>query len=300
MSVDRANPPEGELGTIKSKSFVEPCSTPARRIDVGGLKMNVVTAGAGRPIVLIHGLGWDHTLWGRQIARLNAAYLVVAGDTRGHGETDKPAGPYSITKFVGDWTALLDRLELSSALILGFSLGGMIAQQLALSRPDLVGALILVNTACRAPAIGRAHMNERLAVMKLNGARAAAEVAARSVFSESWRNAHPDQLADFVSWREGQDQKALREVMRATADFDVTSEIPTIKVPTLLITSLGDQLMPPQAQASIAELIVGAEHIKVAEAGHMVSIEKPVQFDAILDDFLARRWQPLGPDRTIT
>jgi len=278
---------------VKLKSFVEPCTAAARRIDVGGFTMSVVVAGSGRPIVFLHGLGWDHTLWGRQIERLSQHYKVVAADTRGHGETDKPPGPYSIEQFTSDWIALLDKLTLSSALIVGFSLGGMIAQCIALRRPDLVGALVLAGTACRVPAVGQEHMNARLEAMKARGPRAAAEVAGRSVFSEGWRNAHPEQFADFIEWRVGQDQAALLEAMRAVGEFDVCAELPKLKVPILVVTSLGDELMPPQEQGRIAKLVPGAELVTIEAAGHMVSIEKPRQFDAALDDFLARHWSAL-------
>jgi 3-oxoadipate enol-lactonase len=285
------------MGPTKLKSFVEPCPVPARRIEIGGLAMNCVTAGAGRPIVFIHGLGWDHTLWGRQIERLRGRYRVIAADTRGHGETDKPEGPYTIEQFVADWASLLDKLAVSSALIVGFSLGGMIAQRLALLRPDLVGSLVLVSTTCRVPAVGREQMNERLAAMKASGARAAAEVAAKSVFSAAWRSEHPGQLDDFIAWRAGQDQAALREVMRAVANFDTAAELCNIKVQTLVVTALGDKLMPPQAQASLAQLVAGAQQVHIHDAGHMVSIEKAHQFDAALDDFLARHWTPRAPSR---
>jgi 3-oxoadipate enol-lactonase len=285
------------MGPTKLRSFVEPCPVPAQRIDVGGLGMNYVVAGVGRPIVFLHGLGWDHTLWGRQIERLRDRYRVIAADTRGHGETDKPAGPYTVAQFVADWAALMDKLGVSSALFVGFSLGGMIAQQLALRRPDLVGALVLVNTTCRVPSSGREHMGERLAAMQAGGARAAAEVAARSVFSEAWRNEHPEQLADFIDWRAGHDQVALREVMRAASELDIADELCNIKVQTRVVTALGDTLMPPQSQALIAERLAGADEVHIPDAGHMVSIEKAHQFDAALDDFLTRHWTPLAPTR---
>jgi 3-oxoadipate enol-lactonase len=280
------------MDSNKLKSLVAPCSVAARRVDVGDLTMNVVVAGAGRPIVLIHGLGWDHTLWGRQIERLKEHYRVVAGDTRGHGETDKPDGTYSIKQFTADWEALLERLATGPALIVGFSLGGMIAQRLALVRPDLVGALVLVNTTCTVPSSGREHMDGRLAAMKAKGARAAAELAASSVFSEAWRDAHPEQLAEFIEWRAAQDQNALRAVMHAASDFDISAELSQLNVPALVVTALGDTLMVPAAQAPLATLIPGAKQVHVPQSGHMLPIENAIVFDSILDDFLAQHWHP--------
>lgn len=279
------------MDVAQSASLVDLCSVPPRRIDVGRLTMNAVVAGNGRPIVLIHGLGWDNTLWGRQVERLSDRYKVIAGDTRGHGGTDKPAGPYSIDQFAEDWAALMDHLALGQALVLGFSLGGMIAQRLALMRPDLVGALILASTTCRVPESSRNHMEERISAMRAAGPAAAAQVAARSVFSEAWRDRNPDRLASFVAWRAGQDHTALVEAMRATADFDVTAELGNVNVPTLVLTGTGDTLMPPSAQSLIGQYLPAAQSASIA-AGHMISVEEPDQFDLILENFLARHWSP--------
>ena len=263
-----------------------------RGINVGALTMNVIVSGVGRSIVLIHGLGWDCTLWTRQIRRLSSHYAIIAGDTRGHGGSDKPPGPYTINQFTDDWAALLEHLRAGPALILGFSLGGMIAQRLAVTRPELVGALILASTTSRIPPNSREHMESRLSAMRDQGPAAAAEIAAKSVYSATWRANNPDLLAAFVKWRAGQDQNGLMNAMLATTEFDVSAKLDQIKVPTLVITGAEDTLIRPDAQADIAKRIPGAQHEVIQEAGHMASIEAPDAFNRIVDGFLARHWPP--------
>jgi pimeloyl-ACP methyl ester carboxylesterase len=280
------------MSETKARSIVDLCSTPPKRIDTGRLVMNAVVAGAGRPVVFMHGLGWDNTLWGPQVERLRTRYRVIAADTRGHGETDKPEGPYSIDQFTIDWISLIRTLGAYPALFVGFSLGGMIAQQIATIAPELVGGLVLVSTSCRSPDVGRDHMEKRLAAMTADGPVAAAKLAAESIFSESWRRAHPQRLEAFVNWRAAQDQPALREVMRAVMNFDVTKGLPGISVPTLVLTALGDTLMRPEAQSLILNYVPHATQANVSGSGHMVSIEKPTEFDSILDDFLSKHWAP--------
>lgn len=267
-------------------------AVPPRRIDVGRLTMNAVVAGSGRPIVFIHGLGWDCTLWTPQIRRLSARYTVIAADTRGHGGTDKPPGPYSIPQFAEDWAALIERVCAEPTLIVGFSLGGMIAQRIAVTWPELVGALILAGTTCRIPSNSRQHMDSRLAAMRDQGPVAAAQVAAKSVYSEGWRARNPDILAAFVNWRAAQNQTALMDAMLATTEFDVTGALPKVSVPTLVITGAADTLIQPEAQAEIAKHIPGAQHKLIADAGHMASVEATEAFDRIVDGFLAHHWPP--------
>ncbi len=274
-----------------TRSFVKPCPAVPRRHALDSITMNAVHAGAGRPIVFIHGIGWDHSLWGGAIAHFSDRYLTIAGDICGHGATDKPEGPYSVDGFAQQWAELIRKLAGEKALVVGFSLGGMIAQTLAVDHPDVVGALILANTSCRSPSVGKAHMQERLAAMQDdNGPAAAARLAAQSVFSASWRDANPDKIADFVDWRVAQDQRGLGEAMKAASRFDLADRVSAIDVPTLVVTALGDKLMLPSDQAIMRSLIPGAEYVEIDNSGHMLPIEQADLFEAAIDVFLARYW----------
>jgi 3-oxoadipate enol-lactonase len=274
--------------------FPFPTSLPLDRIIAGEIRMAVTMAGEGRPVVLIHGLGWDRNLWRPQVERLSQRYRVIAADTRGHGESDKPDGPYSIDQYAADWAALLDALGVTGACVVGFSQGGMTAQILAAKRPDLVSALCLVSTSGKFQEAGRANMEKRLAAQAAEGAEAAAKVAADSVFSESWRAAHPDELARFVDWRAGHDQPALAHAMRAGYGFDATVHHAGLAMPVLVLAGTADTLTPPAGMRVIAAAIPSAAYAEIPGAGHMIPIEQPAAFDAALDGFLDKHHPAAG------
>lgn len=265
------------------------------------LMMRVAEAGAGRPVVFIHGLGWDLSLWHPQIARLAHRYRAIAADTRGHGGTEAPAGPYDIAMFAEDWAALLDTMALRDVCLVGLSQGGMIAQRLAAERPDLVAALVLVATACDSNPASEAIMESRLAALETDGPEASAMVAAQGIFSQGWREAQPGELSRFIAWRAAMPTAPIAAATRAAFGMDLKPLLPRIALPTLVISGAEDRLTPPPRQAEIASLIPGSRHAMVAEAGHIIPAEQPAAFSALLDEFLAEAFpsdDKIGAART--
>jgi 3-oxoadipate enol-lactonase len=118
--------------------------------------------GAGEPVLLIHGLGSSARDWEFQTPALAARYQVIAADLRGHGGSSKPRGRYRITRFATDMAELLQGLAAAPAHVVGLSLGGMVALELALSRPDLVRSLVVINSGPAAPA---STLRERLGLI---------------------------------------------------------------------------------------------------------------------------------------
>jgi pimeloyl-ACP methyl ester carboxylesterase len=153
----------------------------AHTVDGEGIRLHVASAGTGSPLVFLHGLGWDHTLWHGEFARYAGFYRVIAGDTRGHGQSDKPPGPYTIALFTADWLAVLDALAVDAACVVGFSQGGMIAMELAVEHPERVRALVLVSTACRSDPSRLTQLEARIARVKADGPVAGATMAAESI-----------------------------------------------------------------------------------------------------------------------
>src|SRR5439155_1622860 len=111
-----------------------------RFVDTNGTRLFVMDRGRGRALVFLHGLGWDHTLWHGVTQAFAHEYRVIAGDTRGHGRSAKPDGPYTIALFAEDWFAAFKNLRVRQACLIGFSQGGMIAQTLAVQHPEIVSA----------------------------------------------------------------------------------------------------------------------------------------------------------------
>lgn len=254
--------------------------------------MNIVEAGSGPAVLLIHGLGWDHSLWNPTVEDLSAFYRVIAADTRGHGGTDKPDGPYDMEMFARDYAALADALGLSGICVIGLSQGGMVAQRLALLRPDLVAALVLISTSCKSHPSLRDNMEARIAALDKAGPEAAAGIAAESIFSPGWRAANADALARFVAWRSVMPMAPLNAATRALYDFDLSGDLPRINVPTLVVAGQEDVLTPPKGMEEIAALIPGAAYRSIAKSGHMIPVEQPGQLDPILRAFLSTHFPP--------
>ena len=260
------------------------------KLTTNSIQMHLVDTGVGRPLVFLHGLGWDHTLWQSATTRFAGAYRVIAGDTRGHGRSDKPAGPYTIATFAEDWHGALAALGIRRACLVGFSQGGMIAQLLALHHPDDVGALCLVSTSCRVDAGVRAKLEERIAIARADGAAAAARAAASAIFSKGYASAHPEAIARFVTWRAAMDQEPLFEATRAGAGFDVSRELARVSVPTVVVYGSEDALTPPVVVKQVAAAVPGAELVEVTGAGHMIPVEQPERFESIVATFLDKHY----------
>ena len=264
----------------------------ARRIDAGNLAMHVVETGKGRPLVFLHGLGWDHRLWLASLDRYGDRYRAIAGDTRGHGQSAAPPGPYSIAQFADDWRAALDALGVETCCLVCLSQGGMVAQQLAIAAPDRVAALVLVSTACRESEDSAANMAARLEAMRAAGPAAGAEAAAQSIFSAGFRNAEPDYLAAFLAERAAQPQEPLIAAMAAISGFDVRPGLAGLAVPTLVIAGSEDALTRPATVREVADAIPGAVYAELPGACHIIPVEQPLPFHAALDAFLPEHYPP--------
>lgn len=256
-----------------------------QRVDAGGVGLHVAEAGEGHPLVFLHGLGWTHALWAPAFDRYAARYRVIAGDTRGHGQSDKPPGPYSITQFAKDWLATLEALDAGNAIVVGFSQGGMIAQQMALDSPSRFRGLFLACTACRSSAASASNMELRIKAMLEGGAAASARIAVRSIFSETFIDQNPAVVEQFVRCRALSDQDALIASMRATNGFDLQADLPSLRLPSQVVCASQDTLTPPARVAEVAQGL-GVSMRIVEGAGHMVQVEQAEAFYAFLDEFL--------------
>jgi 3-oxoadipate enol-lactonase len=266
--------------------FPKPAGATERRVATGRLTVNIVEAGSGPAVLLLHGLGWDHSLWNPTIAEFSPCYRMIAADTRGHGETDKPDGPYDMEMFARDTAALADALGLKRVCVVGLSQGGMVAQKLALLRPDLVSALVLVSTSCKSDPSLRDNMELRIAAMGKAGPEAAAKIAAESIFSPAWRAANAAALARFVAWRVAMPMAPLNAATRALYDFNLSGELPKIAVPTMVVAGADDVLTRPKGMEEIAALIPGTIYRLIPGTGHMIPVERPEALTAVLSDFL--------------
>jgi len=252
------------------------------------IRLYYEVAGEGDPIVFIHGLGSSARDWEYQVPFFAPRYRVVVFDVRGHGRSDKPPGPYSVPLFAQDTAALIRALEAAPAHVVGISMGGMIALQLAVDEPALVRSLVVVNSG---PELVVRTFRERLMILqrflivRLLGMRKMGEVLSQRLFPR------PDQAPlrqMFVErWAEN-DPRAYREAMRALVGWSVADRLGDIRCPTLVIASDQDYT-PVSAKEAYVARMPNARLVVIPNAHHAVTVERPDEFNQVLLDFLAQQ-----------
>ena len=241
--------------------------------------------GAGEPVLLLHGLGSSTEDWEAQVAQLSRRRQVITCDVRGHGRTSKPRGGYTIKQFADDAAALLEFVGGGPAHIVGLSMGGCIAFQLALDRPDLVRSLVIVNSG---PEMILRTWRQRLTIrmrdviVRVSGMRKMGEVLAPRLLPGDDK---ADLRALFVERWARNDGRAYLAALHAMIGWTVTARLGEIRCPTLVIASEFDYT-PTAAKAAFVERIRGATMVEIPNAHHAVPIENPAALNDVLERFL--------------
>lgn len=238
----------------------------------------------GRAVVFSNSLGTDFRIWDGVIARLPADLRIIRYDKRGHGLSEATPTPYQMTTLVEDLAALLDRLEVESAVVVGLSVGGMIAQGLAALRPELVSALMLMDTAHKIGTIE--GWNNRIDTVRQKGMAAVADGILAGWFTEKYRN----EVADFAGYRAmllRNDINGYTGVCAALRDADLTESTRALKVPTLCVAGEHDATTSPALMRKTAELIPGARLEVIKNAGHIPCVERPEEVAGLIAGFLS-------------
>jgi pimeloyl-ACP methyl ester carboxylesterase len=246
------------------------------------------TAGQGQPIVFIHGLGSSTRDWEFQVTFFSKHYQVVTFDLRGHGKSGKPPGPYSIALFAADAAELIKALGIVPAHIVGISLGGMVAFQLAVDAPELVKSLTIVNSA---PEYLIRSLKERLEVLlrvlivRLMGLRKLAEIGSKRLFPKPEHEALRRMLIE--RWAEN-DKRAYLDSLRAVPGWSVADRIGSIRCPTLVIAAEEDYTPVSLKEAYVAKM-PNAQLVVIRDSRHATTVERPEQFNEALLAFLSSR-----------
>ncbi len=270
---------------------------------VGSIELYYQEHGSGDPLLLIMGLATDSTGWLLQIPDFSRHYRTIAFDNRGVGRSAKPPGPYTIHEMADDAAGLLDVLGIARAHVLGISMGGMIAQELALRHPQRVRGLVL---ACTYPEPDEEiERNRRFSVSQLGGTLTAEgktkiEVAALNplqffqhllpkVFTQSFIDRELPKLIQLfggaLQW--GFSMEAVLGQVEAVMGHKATDRLHQIASPTLVITGDADLLIPPAHSDVLAEHIPNARLVKVPGGSHGFNFETPEIFNREVLDFLA-------------
>lgn len=257
----------------------------------GAPAINLVRTGprGGCPIVLLHAVGLDLTWWSAQVEEFGRDHDVIALDWPNHGLSGKLGAPPSFAAMADVVEGVLTALATGPVHLVGISFGGMVAQVVALRRPDLVRSLALVATLCTFPDAVRAALRTRADVARAQGMPRIAELSNERWFPPAFRERRPDVTDRATKALLLQDPDFHARMWEMIAELDLESQLPSVGCPTLVVVGALDVNAPRAAGETIAGLVKGAALHEMAGVGHYPPVEAPAPFNAILRRFLAGR-----------
>jgi 3-oxoadipate enol-lactonase len=259
-----------------------------------GARLYFQVAGAGEPLVLLHGLGASSADWEYQVPELARHFRVIVPDFRGHGASDR-AGDYGVERFAADTWELLDRMKVRAPILVGHSMGGAVAMQMALDRPGAVSRMVLANTL---PSFltdtpgKRAMLWLRLLLMGLLGPRRMSRIMTRRLYP------HPEQakLRAKVARRNARnDRRAYLASIRALTRWSVRDRVGELAMPVLVIASEHDYFEGVEVRRFLAAL-PNAQLREFPGARHGLPLEQPAQFNRAVLEFLRPPAAPASLD----
>lgn len=265
------------------------------------VKLHYQTTGTGEPLLLIMGLGMDHRGWMMQTPQLAQDFTVITYDNRGVGRSSVPPGPYTTLQMAEDAAFLLDHLGIASAHVCGISMGGMIAQQLAIHFPKKVKKLVLSVTYGWVDDEIKATSGK--VMQSITGQQGGDPLTAdlsqvnmekvlfgmmEYVFTPTFLDQNRPLLEAFYQefLREAPSLDGFLHQLVATQTHDTRDQLEKIACPTLVLGADRDMLIPPSCSKKIADKIPGAELVFMEGVGHALNFEKAGEFNRILADFL--------------
>ncbi len=235
-------------------------------------------------IVFANSLGTDFRIWDDVAAAFAGRMRVIRYDKRGHGLSDAPPAPYAMADHVGDLEALLAHLQVTRAILVGVSVGGMIVTGLAAARPDLVRGLVLCDTAHK---IGTAEMwNARIAAIEEGGVASISGAILQRWFAPGYPEAEPAAFSAYRNMLERTPVDGYCGTCAALRDADHTDFAAGLSMPVLLLVGSHDGSTPPDLVRSTHELIPGSRFEIIEGAGHLPCIEKPGETAQLIAQFI--------------
>ena len=254
-----------------------------------GARLHYETAGDGPPVLLVHGFTNFGQVWAGQIAALvHAGYRAIAPDLAGHGISAGAEAATDVPALAADMVALLDTLGLDRATICGLSLGGMVAQQMAVDQPERVSAAVIAGSRAENGGMEAAVASWIIEFEGDGGALGRLAKTYPLLLNEAYRNSAAGE-ATLQLWRlvlSKVDGHALAQVARGMLQFDVADRLPAVRTRTLVIAGEEDRLIAPVLSRRIADLIPNSEFRMIAGAGHISSLDSAAAFNELLLQFL--------------
>lgn len=237
----------------------------------------------GIPLIFINSLGSDLRIWDGVIPYFAEDFPIVRYDKRGHGLSDCPPGPYTLHDHTTDLAALLTGLEVPSAILIGVSVGGMIALDFARQHPGRVHALVLCDTGAR---IGTAEAwTERSTIVRQEGLATIAPLILSRWFSRSFSTVEPTAYRGYYNMLTRTPAEGYAATCEALRDADLCAVVQSITAPSLVLCGDEDIATPPTLGQELAAALPNARFQLIYQAGHLPSIEQPRAVAAAMKQF---------------
>lgn len=259
------------------------------KVRAGRYDIAYVEEGAGFPVLLIHGLAGDHAAWDPQVAAWKSRHRVVAPDNRGAGASTQVDEPVTTRELAGDMLALMDALRIERAHIVGRSMGGAVAQHIALMAPERVQSLALCASFAKLDAFGARVLSNMREVLEITGSWAIhARHSVRNFVSPEFFDANPDRVAAIERLIGGETRLPACYIRQnqACLEHDTLERLGEIRCPTLVMSGGKDPICPPVCARWMVERIPGAKSEVFAGSSHFFLMEETQRFMEVMDRWL--------------
>ena len=237
--------------------------------------------GQGFPLLLIHGLLSDLTSWRYQIKAFTAKYRVIAVDLKGFGKSTKPDVQYRVHSHADDLYQFLQQLSITETHVCGLSMGGMVAEVLAIEYPSIVRGLVLADSAAM---ISDQAVSDRLTLINEHEMKWIAEWGTKKILRLASDEAK-DHVREMIR---RVDREDYRLAIISTAGFNIANNLKTIQSPVLIIQGEKDETVPMWHAKQLKDWIPNNEFVVMKGASHMTPVDNPEEFNQLVLDFLAK------------
>jgi len=241
--------------------------------------------GVGPWLTLSHSLASNMSMWHPQMSLLTQHFKVLRFDTRGHGHSSAPTGPYSLEELAQDSYDVFQALEIERTHWLGLSMGGMIGQTLILKYPTLFESLVLADTTSKRPDNARQMWGERISQAKAEGMAAMVDSTLQRWFADDFRSNNPAIIQEIAEGIASTSVHGFCGCCEAISHINTFDRLNEITCPTLIMVGENDHGTPPHMAESMKEKMPYAQFHKIPNAGHISNIEQPEIFNQYLMDF---------------